>query len=276
MIVTFIASKASSSLAHATTNLLTHRAPTASRCRENFFPSQKDMSNAFISIDNVIISEMTGGYRQWYFNQHDRIIRTQIKGRKPTGANGVIPYDQPEQYAVQKSYLFATTADVLRERLDDAGYNRATLEREFAEYKDKTAALTVLPYLQDDERSASARAHTVRFATLDDWLIALSDAVNFFHRVEGCRTQDYGRHSPLINMDLLTECVIGFEYREEPDNEPRRNRLGFPCNSLECMAVAMLAVVDRHAECALDVSNFSRNGELTCFDDLAAVLKKRV
>ncbi len=69
-------------------------------------------------------------------------------------------------------------------------------------------------------------------------------------------------------MDYLIEGVTNRDFPDRPDMLPRQNRMGFPCASLECFAVAMLEVVPDNAECALDVTDLVKRGDVYCFDDL--------
>ncbi|RAS29792.1 HEPN/Toprim-associated domain-containing protein [Paraburkholderia bryophila] len=215
------------------------------------------MSTAIISIGGAIVSVMDHGYRRWFFNRNDRVIRNPCSGQENI------------------EYLYVTTAEELRDRLDTFGYNRRSLEGEFRQYENKVEHFTNLPYLCDNPKEAFNRAHSVEFATIDDWLGALGAARA--KSIYDCdqytlpRFQKYESSDPFVDIELLSECVTNYDHFDDsPSMLPTHNRTGFPCASLECMAVAMLEVVSDNAECILNVTELVKGGDVYCFDDLIA------
>jgi hypothetical protein len=74
------------------------------------------------------------------------------------------------------------------------------------------------------------------------------------------RVHEYRVSDPLVDIGILKEC---FERTWSPHSKakklrvvlPRHNSIGFPCASLECLAVALLEVVKDDAPCELDGAN---------------------
>ncbi|CAB3810802.1 hypothetical protein LMG27177_07479 [Paraburkholderia fynbosensis] len=164
-----------------------------------------------------------------------------------------------------------TTAAELRQRLRRAGFTRESLEREFLEYKDKVVHFTDLQHLRDTPEEAHRRAHSVQYAALDDWLCALGLLQHCIAagQFTDARFYEYRASDPLIDIQMLTQCISLSRYiGETRDALPRHNRFGFPCASLECLAVAMLEVVEDDAPCELDVTDFVRYEGSRAFDDV--------
>ncbi len=55
--------------------------------------------------------------------------------------------------------------------------------------------------------------------------------------------------------------------KKHRDALPHHNSIGFPCVSLECLAVAFLEVAQEDTPCELDVTEFVNCGDLS-FDDV--------
>jgi hypothetical protein len=212
---------------------------------------------ASISIDGYYLKSTSFNYRRWQFKRKDRLVRN---------------LRAPE-------YLYVTSASVLRERLAQAGYDRATLELEFLRYMQTVfASYDRLPYFFNDNFyygvfSPSQRAQAYRLATLDDWLFALKEIiVNGWHSANtppttvasSCNYMDVN-----ILVDIIACDSLAFGGPVKPDHALK----SFPCVSLECMAVAMLEVVADDAECVLDVTQIVENNLAYSFDDLILALK---
>lgn len=229
------------------------------------------VTKAFISIGGHVIGEMPGGYRPWHFARDDRIIRP----------------------GERREYLFVTTAKVLRQRLANAGHTRESLEREFSQYTDKLhfEKFSTWGYFYSTSENTRARMGSVTFATLDDWLGALGDALEYYRHVgrghAGPRFEQREMSDPFIDINRLVECITDFDLPQPSDELPmltRHSEIGFPCTSLESMAIAMLEVVPDDTECAFDVTDIVRQGHIYCFDDplsrtpskLSAVLPSQV
>lgn len=215
--------------------------------------SKAHAMTARISIGGCIICGMDDGYRRWFFNRNDRVVRSQ-----PSRGGGL-------------EYLYVTTAKELRQRLDIAGWNRASLEIEFRAFENKAERFKDLPYLEDTPKQALDRAHSVEHATLEDWLGALGKARVFYDCSEYTlpHFHNYKALNPSINLERLSECVTNAGVDEYLcPVSPTHGWLGFPCTSLECMAVAMLEVVRDDCECVLDVTWLVQDRNVYCFDDL--------
>jgi hypothetical protein len=200
------------------------------------------MPSAYIHIGGHTISEMWNGYSLWHFKWEDRLNRGSDKNEE---------------------YLYVMTAAELRKRLANAGYSRSSLEREYREYENRIANFTNLPYLEDAPKQAARRLYAATYASLDDWLGALGRALKFYCRggINNTRVrprlESYEPDDPFIDMELLAECVINGDAPYDGGAVvPRRSRMGFPCESLEGIALAMLEVVPEDTECVLDVTEF--------------------
>jgi len=222
--------------------------------------------HAFIKIGGYPIDSMRDQYRRWLFVREDRIIRTRTKGQRNLITHA-LPDDPSEWNEPETDYLYLTRADTLHRRLATAGYDRSSLELEFLKYRNMVFKHSNPPYFFQDHylktaKTAHARAEAFRKATLNDWLDALGDAVK-------SRIHYWTRsHEGLTPSNLLVDIVTG---RDSPNFDgimPRHLLSGFPCTSLECMAVAMLEIVPDDAECVLDVSNIVEYGPTYCFEDL--------
>ncbi|WP_321845836.1 HEPN/Toprim-associated domain-containing protein [Paraburkholderia bannensis] len=209
------------------------------------------MPIAYISIGGHIISEMWDGYSLWHFKCKDRLNR---------GGE-----DDAE-------YLYVMPAVELRQRLNDIGYDRSSLEREYREYENRIAQFTNLPYLEDAPKQAARRQYAVTYASLDDWLAALGEALKFYREHKSTRVgpsfDSYKSDDPFIDIELLAECVTNGDAPYRGGGVvPRHTRIGFPCESLEGIAYAMLEVVPDDAECVLDVTQFVFKDCTQSFDD---------
>ncbi|EUC18715.1 HEPN/Toprim-associated domain-containing protein [Paraburkholderia hospita] len=210
------------------------------------------MRGASILIGGHVIGETPGGYRPWFFDRDDRVIR---RGER-------------------REYLFATTAETLRQRLDREGYNRESLEREFREYRDKFD-LRWFSCMSFETANTRARANTILCATLDDWLAALVEALRFYRSLNrdcaGPRCGQYEISDPFIDVHRLVECITEVDLSQPFDlalpQLPQHNGIGFPCTSLGSFAVAMLAVFGDDTECAFDVTDLVKQGGVYAFND---------
>jgi hypothetical protein len=75
-------------------------------------------------------------YNRWRFRPEERIIRCRRRDQRNPLIHGK-PIDKLDAGLVDTEYVYSITADTLRRRLGCAGYNRASLEKEFWEYYEK-------------------------------------------------------------------------------------------------------------------------------------------
>ncbi|MFP3801659.1 HEPN/Toprim-associated domain-containing protein [Paraburkholderia sp. SIMBA_027] len=209
------------------------------------------MCYAHIQIGCNSISDMANGYSRWLFEKSDRVFL------------------DPDRGEHEMRYAYYTTTAELRRRLQLVGFTRETLECEFREFKHNGVWFSNLQKLYDTPEKAQRRAYTVEHASLDDWLHALGLWVSGYM---ASRMHEYRVSDPLVDIGILKEC---FERTWSPHSKakklrdvlPRHNSIGFPCASLECLAVALLEVVKEDAPCELDVSEFVNCGD-SSFDDV--------
>lgn len=216
-------------------------------------------SYAFLTIGNYPIFSSKNYYNRWYFRRADRVQRTRSKGqRNPLIWSAVAPHLAQEE---EVDYRYVVSAATLRRRLALAGFNRETLEREF---RDCIASCRsdLEERVHSDELWATQSAYQLsllRKATLADWLGSLKTAVR--DGIVEWRWDELklGYSDPLLHLML--------EHKEYGNNLPE-HETGFPCRTLESMAVAVLEVLPDDVECALDVTDLINGGWTNSFEDV--------
>ncbi|SPB14873.1 hypothetical protein NOV72_02104 [Caballeronia novacaledonica] len=111
-----------------------------------------------------------------------------------------------------------------------------------------------------DAERAHARADAFRAATLDDWLEALTKAIK-----EGVTFVSRRCTTP---TNVLVDIITGSDHPTSDDLLPQHCLSGFPCTSIDNMAVALLEVTPGNAVCEQEVSLFVQYQGDTTFDDL--------
>lgn len=152
------------------------------------------------------------------------------------------------------------TANVLRRRLELAGFNRESLEREFQE--------SIVQRISFEENLAEndwATAVTkiklplLKSTTLQDWMERLKIIVD-----HGLTTWRWAEKKAEYDDPLLSVLLTPDYWSEEGVEHD----LGFPCRSLENLAVAMLEILPGETECVLDVTDLVGGGWTDAFEDL--------
>lgn len=135
-------------------------------------------SFAQITIGGYPIFSTKNYYHQWYFRKKDRVIRVRDKSQRNTLIwCAAEPHEQHEE---ETDYLYVVSGSVLRRRLELAGFNRETLEREFKECIAQRIA-SLEESLQFDEawaKEQSRRADILKSSSLADWLKCLKTALD--------------------------------------------------------------------------------------------------
>lgn len=197
-------------------------------------------------------------YTVWErFEKKDRVIRSRIYP---------VNWDRPDgEQRMGLEFAYSVTADVLRRRLGRAGFTRTTLEREFMRYYEAVSLQSGTLFFDTypDAEKAHARADAFRAAKLDDWLDALAKAVT----ANITRVRRNAREAAHPE-DILVDIITGSDEPGDRNLMPRHCLLGFPCSSLDNMAVALLEVVDGNARCQQEVSMFVEYLDDTTFDDM--------
>lgn len=187
-----------------------------------------------ISIDGYELKTWRrNSYILWpRFEKADRIIRSPMHPLRNNVPDG--------EQRMSLEFVYSITADVLRRRLARAGFTWTTLEQEFLRFYQaacrQSGTLFFDPY--PDAEKAQARAEAFRAATLDDWLDALAKAVK--SNVTRVRRNAREVAQP---KDILVDIITGKDYSHERELMTEHSLLGFPCPSLDNMAVALLEVV---------------------------------
>lgn len=216
-------------------------------------------SFAHLTIGGYPIFASKNHYDRWYFRAADRVMRSRKKSQRNSLIWGAAePHEANEE---EVDYLYVASGSTLRRRLSLAGFSRETLEREFHEFISQRLS-NLEDLAQFDEAWAAQNAQLaslLRASTLDAWLVCLKTAVK--EGIPGWRWDDV-RHAysdPLLHLF--------FEPDDYGDTHPE-HETGFPCRTLESMAVAMLEVLPEDVECALDVTDLINGGWTNSFADM--------
>jgi hypothetical protein len=214
------------------------------------------------SIGGYPIARTVNSYNRWRFSPKDRIIRCRQRDQRNPLIHDM-PSDELDAEAVDTEYVYSITADNLRRRLGRAGFHLASLEEEFREYYETVCYESAATHWHFTSESADAHAKAFCDSTLEDWLDALADAVKT--RMTSARRATY---EVKTTGNLLVDIITGSDKPTFAGLEPEHSLLGFPCSTLNNMAVALLEVTAGSAVCELDVTSFVlHRGDIT-FDDL--------
>lgn len=216
-------------------------------------------SLAYIKICGYPIFSTKNHYDRWFFRKKDRVIRARKKSQRNTLIwCAAEPHEQNEE---ETDYLYVVSGSVLRRRLELAGFNRGTLEREFKEYIARRIASFENLFPLDDRwtNEHSERAAILKASDLADWLMCLKIAIDggITHWQWDERKQNY--IDPLLHIMFASD---------EFWDEASLHETGFPCQTLESMAVAMLDILPAQAECVLDVTDLVEGGWTDAFEDI--------
>ena len=201
---------------------------------------------ANISIGSYQLASSVNGYDQWQFEPDDRIIRCSQKYRRTQQTYGP-PIVEPDLEVVNIEYVYSISADILRRRLGRAGFSRASLEKEFREW-------------------ASSQVHrdAVSNAGLDEWLDALAKVTK-----AGLTPSQRSGQGFIQTVGLLVDIIMGQGQQKIGRTvAPQHDVDGFPCSTLNNMAVALLEVTPGKALCELDVTQLVLHRGDTTFDDM--------
>lgn len=193
------------------------------------------------------------------FSQKDRVIRI----RKKSERNPLIwcAAEAEEMHEEETDYLYTIPGSVLRRRLELDGFNRETLEREFSEYI--TQQVTRMEELCEADtewaQTLIPRIAMLQNSNLNDWLQRLKTA--FDDGIVNWRWSDCEQNY----TDPLLHHWFGHGSFTE---EASVHDTGFPCQSLESMAVAMLEILPVDAECTLDITDLIGGGWTNSFEDM--------
>ncbi|WP_201640990.1 HEPN/Toprim-associated domain-containing protein [Paraburkholderia metrosideri] len=216
-----------------------------------------------ITIGGYPLDVMRRTYTVWHhFRPEDRIIRSRKRGQRNPHLQGV-PTDPLEFHQLELDFAYSVCADVLRRRLGFAGFTLATLEKEYRRYYEAVCQCSGRLFFTGDPEAAAARADAFRAATLDDWLEALKETVNT--SMSRVRRNSREVAEP---ANILVNIITGSDEPGVSELRAHHGLLGFPCSSLDQMAVALLEVTPGNAVCEQEVSMFVRYQGDTTFDDM--------
>lgn len=217
---------------------------------------------AHATIGGYQIATTLNCYNPWRFLPEDRIVRCRPKKHLNPLTYGMTT-DKTDAETVDIEFVYSTSADTLRQRLGRAGFNRATLEKEVL------GNLERLGYQSDSNcvhltgGLAEAYGETFSLSSFENWLHVLAEAVEAGQTLARRRSRNGdSTANPLVNL------IKGSEHRASDGLQPEHAVLGFPCTSLDNMAVALLEVTAGSARCELDVTTFVLHRGDKAFDDM--------
>jgi HEPN/Toprim N-terminal domain 1 len=221
-----------------------------------------------ITIGGYPLDVMRHSYTVWqHFKPEDRIIRSRRKDQRNSHIQGM-PETELGAQQLELDFAYSVTADVLRRRLGRAGFTRTSLEQEYLRYYDAVCQGSGTMFFQRSRDTAAARDDAFRAATLDDWLEALAETV----RTGLSRVRQKSKEIT-ERKNILVDMITGDDPRSL-ELMPDHCLPGFPCSSLDNMAVALLEVTPGNAACEQEVSMFITYQGDTTFDDMK-LRKKR-
>ncbi|WP_367239167.1 HEPN/Toprim-associated domain-containing protein [Pseudomonas fulva] len=202
---------------------------------------------------------------QWYFRKTDRTIRTRSKSQR----NTLIwcEADPSELEELETDFLYVAPGPVIRRRLELDGFNYESLEHEFQETigrRVKGVRELTLTFGEWERKQAEIIA-LLESATLTDWLDRLKIIVQ-----EGITSWRWKEREKEYTDPLL--CLM-FNDNLFWDTEAFHD-CGFPCQTLESMAVAMLEIMPEGTECVLDATDVVGGGWTDAFEDLTEYQKE--
>jgi HEPN/Toprim N-terminal domain 1 len=222
-----------------------------------------------ITVGGYPLKVMRQSYSVWpRFKREDRIIRSRRKDQRNPHIQDM-PDTALEAQQLEIDFAYSVDADVLRRRLGHAGFTRTSLEQEYLRYYAAICQRSETMFFDRNAETAATRAEAFRSATLDNWLEALGETV----RTGASRIRrNTGEASEPEN--ILVDIITGRDVPTSDDLMPNHCLLGFPCSSLDNMAVALLEVTPGDAGCEQEVSMFVEYQNDTTFDDMR-LRKKR-
>jgi hypothetical protein len=216
-----------------------------------------------ISINGYPLSVMRYTYAVWeQFGQSDRLIRCTRRDMRTSHLQGV-PRFEPEAQKLQLDFVYSVSADVLRRRLGRAGFTVTTLEQEFQRYYETFCANTGNKVFTPSPEKAAAQAYAFRAATFNDWLAALEETVR-----AGVTRIRRSCREVAEPTNILVDIITGSNQPIIHELMPKHSLDGFPCISLDNMAVALLEVTPGNAVCEQEVTDFIAYQGDTTFDDM--------
>jgi hypothetical protein len=216
-----------------------------------------------ITIGGYPLDVMRHSYSVWqHFKREDRIIRSRRKDQRNPHIQGM-PDTELEAQQLEIDFAYAVSADLLRQRLGRAGFTRTSLEQEYLRYYAAVSQRSETMFFDRSAETAAIRAEAFRSATLDNWLEALGETVRTGASRIRRNTREVGEPD-----NILVDIITGRDEPSSRDLMPNHCLLGFPCSSLDNMAVALLEVTPGNPACEQEVSMFVEYQGDTTFDDM--------
>jgi hypothetical protein len=198
-------------------------------------------SYAEIVIGGQSLMETQNYYYEWYFRKKERVLTKDADG--------------------EAIYKYVMSGETLRRRLELAGHNLVSLQKEFDKQLDQMKVDCEKMIEIDGDGKAVKLLPILESSTLEDWLQRLRRI--FEEKLKsgpwGQPEKDFG--DPLLNFMMSME---EYYYSEDPGIGGHN----FPARSHEGYAVALLEALPKDAECALDVTALISGGWTNAFDDL--------
>lgn len=215
-------------------------------------------SFAYVTVAGYPIYSSKNYFYEWFFKKSDRIIRSRLKANRNTLIWGEAERD--ERNEEETDYLYVVSAKTMKRRLALAGHNRELLQREFNE--STASRIETITSLSDYEWAKEKIDSTLpiwRSTTLDQWLACLKVVIE-----NGLTSWNWEHHKQNFTDQRIC-LLVKADYWSDEGIE---HDTGFPCRSLEGLAVAILDFVPDDAECVLDVTDLIGGGWTDAFEDL--------
>jgi hypothetical protein len=217
---------------------------------------------AHATIGGYPIATTLNSYSPWRFLPEDRIVRCRPKKHLNPSTYGMTT-DKSDADTVDIEFVYSTTADTLRRRLGKAGFNRATLEKEVLKNLEKVGYQSESKCLQLTGDLAEAYGDVFGLSSFDNWLHALAEAVK-----AGQTPAQRSTRTLQSTNNPLVDIIKGSEKPAFEELQHQHSLVGFPCTSLDNMAVALLEVTAGNARCELDVTSFVLHRGDETFNDM--------
>lgn len=213
---------------------------------------------AHLTIDGFPLASWENQVPNWYFTTEDRVVRTRTKSQRNLMICDPMRHER-EMNDIETEYVYSVRGSVLKERLEAAGFNRQSLEKDFMARREHLlgSAIGLTPY-GVTRKQAKAKIEALRSESLVAFLGALRYVVSL--KISPLRNRHLEGRFP----DPLVRLLIGKAYAYYPAGE---HGTGFPCAALENLAVAVLEVMPGSVECVLDVTDLVQP-HVPAFDDI--------
>jgi hypothetical protein len=215
-------------------------------------------SSAIIQIAGMTVWITNNYYDSWYFRKSERFHDETVSQTEGS----------------EEVFYFSASAKKIKQRMELAGYTRKKLEKEFDEQ-----VMWVARDLQETDMSERLEPGEFR----DFYMARQADRARYHRAVVGSKLQDWidrleiiwkkgweDRSSldriPVVTGDDLLDYMI--TANDITSNSIGPGRYGFPCETVDAYAVALLEFMPEDQKFTLDVTDLIAGGWTDEFNDL--------